>query len=233
MMMRLIALVFLATCLYADTAPLNLPYAGVKVSYTNLKGEQKTTTIEREIKTPCLNIELSPQTMWSATYAHAEVNKACKKEFVTTKGIIQPIRFNDKIVTVGELEVLDFLKTKAQKEPSKYALIDSRPFEWYEQLTIASALSVPYDELEVNDIVSQAEYEKNLAKMGIYITNGKLDFSQAKTIILFCNGAWCSQSNQAMNILIRLGYPQEKIMWYRGGIQSWLGMSLSTINPKE
>lgn len=209
---------------------LNLPYIGIEVEYKNTKNETKKVSVERVIKDECSNIDLSPESIWNDTYVNKEIHQNCKKTFVTTKGIIQPIAFNEKIKTVGELEVLEFLKNKVIKEPNKYALVDSRPYEWYEQKTIPGAVNIPYDELEINELVTKKIYQTNLNKLGVQLNNNKLDFTNAKTIILFCNGAWCSQSSQAMKTIVKLGYPQEKIFWYRGGIQSWTSMSLSTIN---
>ncbi len=34
---------------------------------------------------------------------------------------------------------------------------------------------------------------------------------------MFCNAIWCGQSPEAMKELIAIGYPQEKMKWYRGG----------------
>ena len=66
---------------------------------------------------------------------------------------------------------------------------------------------------------------------GVVEKNGKYDFTNAKTLLVFCNGIWCGQSPEAMKELITIGYPQEKMKWYRGGMQSWLSVGLSTIKP--
>lgn len=234
--MEIAKILFSLFCVFTysfSSSLINLPDAGVDVGYKNLKGELRFVKVEREIKPECLNVDLSPEAIWGGNFANSEIHKNCKKEFVSVKGIIQPIKFNDKINTVGELEVLDFLKNKVSKEPEKYALIDSRPFEWYQRMTIAGAINVPYDELEVNEIVSRNDFEANLAKLGLKIRNNKIDTSGAKTIILFCNGAWCTQSSQKIKKLIKFGYPQDKIFWYRGGMQSWTSMALSVVNPGQ
>ena len=59
------------------------------------------------------------------------------------------------------------------------------------------------------------------------------NFSNAETILLYCNGAWCGQSPTAINALIELGYPKSKMKYYRGGMQSWQLLGLTTIVPKE
>ena len=72
------------------------------------------------------------------------------------------------------------------------------------------------------------EFRQALARLGVLGTKKPYDFSHAKTILLFCNGAWCSQSPKMINSLLALGYPPEKIKWYRGGMDDWLGLSMTT-----
>ena len=232
--MKIKVILFLGSFSYFfGSSLINLPYAGVDIVYHNLNGQTRSVTIEREIKQECLDVDLSPDAIWGGNFANQEIHKNCKKEYVTIKGIIQPINFNENIKTVGELEVLDFLKNKVSREPEKFALVDSRPFDWYQKMTIPGAVNVPYDELEINEVVSQKDFESNLAKLGLKIKNKKIDTTNAKTIILFCNGPWCTQSSQKIKKLIEFGYPQDKIFWYRGGIQSWTSMSLTVVNPGE
>ena len=57
------------------------------------------------------------------------------------------------------------------------------------------------------------------------------DFSKAKTLVMFCNGMWCGQSPANIKTLLKYGYPPEKIKWYRGGMQDWEILGLSTVKP--
>ncbi len=57
------------------------------------------------------------------------------------------------------------------------------------------------------------------------------DFSQAKKIILWCNGPWCGQSPRAIRALVALGYPKDRIFYYRGGMQNWQMLGLTTVKP--
>jgi len=45
---------------------------------------------------------------------------------------------------------------------------------------------------------------------------------------MFCNGAWCGQSPANIHSLTRMGYPPSKIKWYRGGMQAWETLGLTT-----
>jgi len=79
-----------------------------------------------------------------------------------------------------------------------------------------------------------AEREKALKELGVeYTKDGVWSFSNAKTILLYCNGAWCGQSPTAINALIALGYPKSKMKYYRGGMQAWQLLGLTIIVPKE
>ena len=50
-----------------------------------------------------------------------------------------------------------------------------------------------------------------------------------RTLVLFCNGMWCGQSPNNILNLLRFGYPAEKLKWYRGGMQDWEILGLTTI----
>ena len=76
--------------------------------------------------------------------------------------------------------------------------------------------------------VFKEEYIASLKKLGVVRKDNTYDFSNAKTVLFFCNGAWCSQSPNMVKALLVLGYPPQKIKWYRGGMDDWLGLSMTT-----
>ncbi|MGB5337485.1 MAG: rhodanese-like domain-containing protein, partial [Gammaproteobacteria bacterium] len=55
------------------------------------------------------------------------------------------------------------------------------------------------------------------------------DYSNAKTLVVFCNGMWCGQSPNNIRNLLKFGYPAHKIKWYRGGMQAWEMLGLTTV----
>ena len=61
----------------------------------------------------------------------------------------------------------------------------------------------------------------------------KWDFSNAKELLLWCNGPWCGQSPRAISGLLNAGYPAEKLYYYRGGMQMWQSLGLTITLPKE
>jgi hypothetical protein len=42
---------------------------------------------------------------------------------------------------------------------------------------------------------------------------------------------WCGQSPHAIKNLLALGYPAEKIYYYRGGMQAWQSLGLTVHTP--
>jgi rhodanese-related sulfurtransferase len=137
---------------------------------------------------------------------------------------VQPFKVSDKVETYGELELLDFVKNK------KGLFIDARLPNWYEKSAIPGAVNIPF-KIFLKD---SPERDKVLQRLGVrYDKHGKYDFSHAKTILLYCNGAWCGQSPTAIKALMKLGYPEEKMKYYRGGMQAWQLLGLTTIVPQK
>ena len=137
---------------------------------------------------------------------------------------IEPFSVSKGIETYGELEVLDFIAHK------KGIFIDARLANWYEKSAIPGAVNIPFKHF-LSDSDEQEKVLKDLG--GKYNKNGDWDFSNAETILLYCNGAWCGQSPTAINALIEVGYPEDKMKYYRGGMQAWQLLGLTTIVPKE
>ena len=194
----------------------------------------KKITIDRKKDTQCTKKNLTPKALFGGDYADEKVASVCKKSFVTHVGVLQPISLAKEIQTVGELEVLAHIK-ETQEEPNKYVLIDARTWQWFEQMTIPTAVNLPFNEIEYEEDKDeddfetedafekyQEHYKKMFDILNIKVTKEGLDFSKAKIALLFCNGSWCSQSPNAIFKLVNMGYPKEKLLWYRGGLQDWL-----------
>lgn len=146
---------------------------------------------------------------------------------------IQPGELAPGVKTIGELEVLDYLK-KASGDKS-ILVIDSRTPDWVEKGTIPGAINIPWDKLNIgksDPLTVQDILEKHL---GARFQDGFWDYSNAKTLVMFCNGPWCGQSPTNIKGLLKIGYPAHKIMWYRGGMQDWesLGLTTAKAAPKK
>lgn len=221
----IVIFLFLVSNFYAKENIRSLQYTGVEVTING-----KKLMIEREQDGKCLDIPITPSVLYGGFYAAENTPNVCKKTFMTTLGTLQPLTMDDQIKTVGELEVLAHIK-KSHKDPSKYILIDSRRLEWYTQMTIPTAHNLPYNEIEYDEDFAE-DFIKMLGMLQIKKTKKGLDFSNAKHAVLFCNGSWCVQSPRAIEKLVKLGYPKEKLLWYRGGLQDWLAYGFTVLKNR-
>jgi len=138
---------------------------------------------------------------------------------------IQPFQVSPKVKTYGEIEVLKFISKK------KGVFIDARLENWYKKSKIPTSVNIPF-KIFLSKSTKRIDILTSFG--GIYNQEEKeWDFSQVKTLLFYCNGAWCGQSPTAINALIELGYPQKKMKYYRGGMQSWQLLGLTTIIPEE
>ena len=222
----IILLIILSFFSFSNDPHPSLTSTGVEIDYINHVGENKRITVKREIDPKCKNIHISNDVFWKDKYASQSVSKACKSTFITSAGkTIFPMQIHKDIETYGEMEVMAFVK-EMQKDESML-FIDTRDEEWYEYRTIPGAINIHYAYMMMPKVFEE-EYKASLVKLGVLTKNKFFDFSRAKTILLFCNGAWCSQSPKMVKALLSLGYPPEKIKWYRGGMQTWLAAGMTS-----
>ena len=142
---------------------------------------------------------------------------------------IQPGTIAEGVETIGELEVLDYLKRMSDGDNS-ILVIDSRTPDWVEKGTIPGSINIPWTSLKPGagaDPFKIADILEN--KFGAVSLEGLWDFSAAKTLVLFCNGMWCGQSPTNIKTLLQFGYPANKLKWYRGGMQNWENLGLTVV----
>ncbi len=145
---------------------------------------------------------------------------------------IEPMILAPGVETIGELEVIDYIARMSAGD-NGILVIDSRTPDWVKRGTIPGAVNLPWtllnpargaDPLSILDIFE--------SKFGVTESEGLLNFSNAKTLVLFCNGMWCGQSPNNIKNLLKFGYPADKIKWYRGGMQNWESLGLTTVSGK-
>ena len=158
-----------------------------------------------------------------------DINHIMRNSFTKTSRpcppfCVQPFKFGGRVKTVGEIEVLDFIKHKVMT--GKGLLVDARTPEWFEKSTIPTAINIPFYLLDHRS--NKESNKKILALLGVIEKQDDTDFSNAKELMIFCNGSWCSQATRAINNLIRQGYLGNKLYWYRGGLQNWLMLGLTS-----
>ena len=164
---------------------------------------------------------------------------------------IQPIAPAPGIHTIGEVELFDFMET-ALRDGSG-VLVDARTPAWFSKGTIPGSVNIPFTDLtkaaddpEMIKVLERLGAKERTEKPGMfenllkewgwsdnpYLTD-TWDFSQAKKLVLWCNGPACGQSPRAIRGLLAVGYPKDKIWYYRGGMQMWQLWGLTTVVPQQ
>ena len=163
---------------------------------------------------------------------------------------VNPQNIADGVATVAELEVIRFTETALHS--GKGLLVDVRTPNRYREETIPGSTNIPFAEFEkpANDpglvaLLRQLGAKqrgdvnvlmRSLEKAGLFNGEDKTDnwdFSEVKSLLLWCDGPWCEQSPRAIQALISIGYPADKLYYYRGGMQMWQSLGLSTVVPTD
>ena len=146
---------------------------------------------------------------------------------------IQPANLAPGVETIAELEMLDYLKRMSEGDDS-IVVVDSRTPAWVAKGTIPGAINIPWtslnpakgaDPISIGEILEERFNARNL--------EGLWDFRNARVLVMFCNGMWCGQSPNNIRNLLGFGYPADKIKWYRGGMQNWETLGLTTAKPAQ
>ena len=212
-----------------DSKPVNITK---KLSSINVLHNDQVVVIERNQDT------------------HARINDLfAKTSRPCPPFCIQPMTIAEGVETIGELEMLSFLEQAITND--SIMIIDSRIKEWVDIGTIPSAKHIPWTSLTIsngvtlNDVLTvMTKYldvniieGKHAGDISDAYSNGKLtdvlDFSKAKTLVLFCNGSWCNQTPVSVLSLLELSYPKEKLKYFRDGMQGWLSLGLTTVSNEK
>jgi len=146
---------------------------------------------------------------------------------------VQPMQVAPNVETVGELELLDYLKRISRRDDS-VLVIDSRDEEWLVRSgLIPGAIHLPWTRLHPAKADAAAIAETLELVFGAARTGPLWNFENARTAVFYCNGSWCGQSPTNIRQLLALGYPPHKIKWYRGGMQAWKSLGLTTAPYKK
>ncbi len=151
---------------------------------------------------------------------------------------VQPMVAVPGVDTIGELEILEYLQRAGQGDEN-ILVVDSRTPDWVMRGTIPGSVNIPWNKINIEtagtfETPTEADTLKHILadELGAaQKADGTWDFSGAKTLILFCNGIWCPQSTANLKTLAKIGYPVHKLKWYRGGMQDWVSVGLTTVKP--
>lgn len=140
---------------------------------------------------------------------------------------IAPLMADADVQTVGEREVISFVADQVANGSG--LLIDSRNAADRTSGFITASVNVPGKLLLpknpfLNDIMQA---------MGARSFEGSLNFAGALPLMVFDDGPSTTDAPNLINSLLALGYPAEKISYYRGGMLVWTALGLNTEDAKS
>jgi rhodanese-related sulfurtransferase len=181
--------------------------------------------VEIPVKGETVRIERNPDPFNTIAPDYALTARRCPPFCV------QPMQLAPGVETIGELELLDYLR-RATAPDADVLVVDSRDGTWPARSgVIPGAVIIPWQEL----FLEKGDREHIAAlledRFGAQRDGPLWSFAQARTLVFYCNGPWCGQSPTNIRSLLALGYPAHKLKWYRGGMQAWKALGLTTVPP--
>lgn len=143
----------------------------------------------------------------------------------------QPMEAAPGVNTYGEVEVVKFMADQMAKGSG--LIVDARTPDWHAKGTIPGSINVPYTDVNASLGADEVAIADALERFGAAKQGGKWDFAKAKALVVWCNGPWCGQSPTAIKGLLQLGYPADKLHYYRGGMQEWQIFGLPVVPPAK
>ena len=133
------------------------------------------------------------------------------------------------VETISELDMINAAQDIANGDTTKL-MVDARTPGWVKKGTIPGAINVPFTKLNSKALAKDpmAVVDIMTETFGVKDMDGVLNYDNAKTLYQFCNGSWCGQSPASIRALLTMGYPENKIKYYRGGMNAWKSLGLST-----
>jgi len=141
---------------------------------------------------------------------------------------LEPMIQYDGVVPVGEVDIVNFIEDYVLTGDG--FIIDTRVGKWFNLGTIPGAINLPFNMFA--DTGNNPFFGPLMRQVGGRETVDGWDFSEAKYLLLFCNGADCGQSPRAIQNLIEGGYDPEKLLYYRGGMKDWVRYGFTIQMPE-
>ncbi|MCF6444447.1 rhodanese-like domain-containing protein [Nereida sp. MMG025] len=135
---------------------------------------------------------------------------------------LSPMVAADGVDTIGELDVMTFM-TQAVANGSGL-IVDARLPENRSIGFIPASVNVPLPTMEAENPFRQ----DILLALGARALGDTLNFSDAMDLVVFDAGPGTTDAQRMINNLLDAGYPAEKIKYYRGGMQVWTALGLTT-----
>lgn len=130
------------------------------------------------------------------------------------------------VATLTEVEVLAFLSTDLARGDG--ILIDPRLPEAHATGALPGAVNLPLPALSADNPYLG---DVLLALGAVAGTGGSYDFAGAKILLVHGNGPWEDEGAAAIRTLLDIGYPVDKLRFFRGGLRDWMMSGLALTLP--
>lgn len=150
--------------------------------------------------------------------AYALTSRACPPN------CIAPMQSAPGVVSLGELELLSILRGDISEGSA--LLIDVRAPKQFALGHIPAAVNMPAATIQADNPFRN----EILQALGATEADGQWRFDNVLTLVLYDDGPWVDEAGQVVRDLLSVGYPAERIKYYRGGLQMWLLFGFNTIS---
>lgn len=155
---------------------------------------------------------IDPNTLTALTQISSTCQSPC----------LSPMTVAEDVATLGELDVINFLSSDV--EAGDGLLIDARLPQDRALGFIPASVNIPAATLAPTNPFR----DEILMALGAEQFQGIFDFSNAMTLVVFDGGPAMQDAPTLITDILAAGYPAEKISYYRGGMQVWATLGLST-----
>lgn len=135
---------------------------------------------------------------------------------------LSPMSAAENVPTLGELDVIQFMSSQVASGDG--LLIDARLPRDRATGFIPASVNIP-----AATVSSENPYrDEILMALGAEQFQGIFNFNDAISLVVFDGGPATQDAPKLIVDLLAAGYPTEKIAYYRGGMQVWTTLGLST-----
>lgn len=159
-------------------------------------------------------IEIRPNSLDAAIYA-GRFAGSCDPFCIAPQTVAVDVE------TLVEAQVLEFLLEAVGQNTGLF--IDARMPNGRALGVIPGSVSLPHETLSQKN-----EFRDEILKaLGARAFEDVFDFADAQNIVVYDNGPTRNDAGSLIARLLEVGYPPEKIRYYRGGMQVWSVVGLT------
>lgn len=140
---------------------------------------------------------------------------------------VQPMQAAPGGQTLGALEVIGFLRAKVATDAGR--VLDVRLPAEFAAAHLPGAINVP-----LATLAAENPYRDDILQaLGASKTAAGLDFSAAPLLVIYASGPGNDLAANGVRALVEAGYPVDKVMYFRGGLQEWQQFGLTVLGAAD